>query len=64
MRERGGLEREHGEERVDSTMKEGRFQGSEGGQARRASLGEVEVGMSKWVDANPLQEDLHSLGFT
>ena len=27
---------------MDSTVKEGRFQEGEGGQARRASLGEVE----------------------
>ena len=39
-RERGS-EQEHGEEKVDSTVKEGRFQGSEGMQARRVSL-EVE----------------------
>ena len=38
-------EREHGEERVDSTMNEG-FQGGEGGQARRASLGDVEGNIS------------------
>ena len=44
-RERGS-EREHEEERVDSIVKEGRFQGGEGGQARRASLGEVEESMS------------------
>ena len=37
-RERGESKREHGEERVDSTVKDG--------QARRASLGEVEEGMS------------------
>ena len=36
--ERGGSEREHGVERVDSTVKEGRFQGGQG----RASLEEVE----------------------
>ena len=30
------IEREHGEERVDSTVNEGRFQGGKGGQARRA----------------------------
>ena len=36
---RRGSEREHGEERVDPTVKEGRFQGGKGGQARRASLG-------------------------
>ena len=41
-RERGGSEREHEEERVNSTVKEGRFYGGKGGQARRASLGEVE----------------------
>ena len=33
-------------ERVDFTVKEGRFQGSEGGQIRRASLGELEGSMS------------------
>ena len=37
---------EHGEERVDSTVNEGRFQGGKGGHARRASLGEVEGIMS------------------
>ena len=41
--ERGGSEQEHEEERVDSTVNEGRFQGGKGGQARRASLGEVET---------------------
>ena len=35
-----------GEERMDSTVKKGRFQESEGGQAKRASLGEVEGNMS------------------
>ena len=45
--ERGGSEREHGEERVDSTVKEGRFQGGQGGQASRASLEEVEGSMSR-----------------
>ena len=39
-------EREHGVESVDSTMNEGRFQGGQGGQATRASLGEVEGSMS------------------
>ena len=34
------------EERMDSTMKEGRFQGGKGGQARRASLEQVEGSMS------------------
>ena len=43
QREGGGSEREHGEERMDSTVKEGRFQG---GQARRASLEQVEGSMS------------------
>ena len=42
----GGSEREHGVERVDSTVKEGRFQGGKGGQARRAALEEVEGSMS------------------
>ena len=31
------------EERVNSTVKEGRFQEGETGQARKASLGEVEA---------------------
>ena len=33
-----GLEQEYGKERVDSTVKESRFQGGEGVQARRAFL--------------------------
>ena len=37
-REREGSEREHEEERVDSTVNKGGFQGEQGGQARRASL--------------------------
>ena len=49
-RERGGSERgserEHGEERVHSTVKEGRFQGGEGRKAKKASLGDVEGNMS------------------
>ena len=44
-REKGRLEREHEEERVDSTVKEGRLQG--GRQIRRASLGEVEGSMNE-----------------
>ena len=39
-------EREHGKERVNSTEKEGRFQRGKGGQAKRASLEEVEGNMS------------------
>ena len=38
---RWAREGDQSEERVDSTVNEGRFQGGEGGQARRASLGEV-----------------------
>ena len=57
-------EQEHGEERVDSTVNEGRFQGGKGGQARKASLGEVEESISRGVEAKALQEDLQSLGFT
>ena len=45
-RERGRSEQGHGEERVGSTVKEGRFQGEKGGQARRASLEQVEGTMS------------------
>ena len=33
-------------EKVDSTVKEGRFQQGEGGQARRASLGKLEGSMN------------------
>ena len=44
--ERGGSEREHGVERVDSTVNESRFQAGKGGQARRASLEEVEGSVS------------------
>ena len=45
-RKRGGSEREHEVERVDSTVNEGRFQGGQGGKARRTSLEEVEQSMS------------------
>ena len=45
-REREGSEREHGEERVDFTVKKGGFQGGKRGQARRASLEQVEGSMS------------------
>ena len=41
-RERGRSKREHEEEKEDSTVKEGEFQGGYGRQARRASLGQVE----------------------
>ena len=44
-RVRGRSEREHEEERVDFTAKEGRFQG-EGRKATRASLEQVEGSMS------------------
>ena len=43
---RGGSEREHEEVRVDSIVKEGRFQGGKGGQARRASQRDIEESMS------------------
>ena len=39
---KSGSELEHGKERVAFTVKESRFQEGKGGQARRASLGEVE----------------------
>ena len=45
-RKREESESEHGEEKLDSTLKECRFQGGEGGQVRRASLGEVKGSMS------------------
>ena len=49
---------------MDSTVKEGKFQGGERGKARRASLEQVEGSMSELVDAKALQENLQSLGFT
>ena len=49
---------------MDYTVNEGRFQGGQGGQARRDSLEEVEGGMSLRVDAKALQDDLQSLNFT
>ena len=45
-RERGGSEREHGVGRVDSTLKKGTCQGGKGGQARTASLEQVEGNMN------------------
>ena len=44
--EKGGSEREHGVEKVDSTVNEGRFQGGQGGKPRRASLEQIEGSMS------------------
>ena len=44
-RGRGGSRQEHGEEKVDSTVTKGRFQGGERGQ-KMTSLGEVEGSMS------------------
>ena len=49
---------------MDLTVKEGRFQGGQGGQATRASLEQVEGSMSGRVEAKALQDDLQSLGFT
>ena len=51
-------------ERVDSMVNKGRFQGGKGGQARRASLEQVEGSMSGRVDAKALWDNLQSLGFT
>ena len=39
--------RKHEEERVESTVKEGRFQGGKGGKAKRTSLEEVKGSMSE-----------------
>ena len=44
-RDRGRLAREHEEKGMDSTVKEGRFQGGERGKAKRISI-EVEGSMS------------------
>ena len=63
-RDRGGLERVHGEKRLGSAVNEGKFQGGKGGQAKRASLEEVEGCMIELVDAKTLQEDVQSLDFT
>ena len=61
---RGELEREHEEERGDSTVNEGRFQGGQGAQARRASLRRDRRRYERVSDAKALQDDLQSLGFT
>ena len=42
----GGSYREHGEERVNAAVKESRFQREEGGQTKRAFVGDVEGSMS------------------
>ena len=47
LAQKKGSDREQGEERVDSSVKEGRFQGGEGGKAKRTSLGKVERSISK-----------------
>ena len=48
-RERRGSEREDEEERMESTVKEGRFQKGEVEQAKKASLGEVEARADEWT---------------
>ena len=45
LAKKGGSEWEHGKESVNSTVKEDRFSGGEGGQAKRTSLGEFRVSM-------------------
>ena len=40
-------EKEHGEERVSCTMKEGRFQGGEGGKAKKTFLREIGESVSR-----------------
>ena len=62
--ERGRSEREHEEERVHFTAKKGRFQVGKGGQARRASLGEVEGSISGKVNEKSLQDNQKSLALT
>ena len=49
---------------MDSTVKKSSFQEGEGGQARRASQGEVGASMSGSLDAKAIQKDLQSIGFT
>ena len=46
------------------TVNKGRFQGGEGGHAKKTSLREVEENRREWVDATVLQEELECLGFT
>ena len=62
--ERERSEREQGEKRVESTVKEGEFQGGKAGQARRVFLREAEGSTSGWLDAKALQDNQQSLGFT
>ena len=45
-------------------MKEGRFQGGKGGQARRASLGRGRRKHERVSGPKALQDDLQSRGFT
>ena len=49
---------------MNSTVREGRFQGGKGRHTRRASLDEVEGSISRLVDAKALLDNLQSLGFT
>ena len=56
--------KEHGEEKVDSTVKEDRFRGGEKGQPKRTSLVEVEGSISERVNAKAIQDNLQSAGFT
>ena len=59
--EESQAQRKQGEERVDFTVKEGRFQRGEVQQAKMTSLGES---MSRWVDSKSFQAVLESLSFT
>ena len=61
-RERG-IGAEDGEERVNSAVKEGRFERGEGRQAKSTYL-VVAGSMNGGVDTKAFQEDLQNLGFT
>ena len=47
---------------MDSSVNKGKFQKAKGGQAKRASLEEVEGSMSRRMNAKACQEDLQCLG--
>ena len=51
-------------ESKESAVMKGGFHGREGGQAKETCLGEVAKSVKRYVDANLLQENLESLGFT
>ena len=59
-RERGGSEREHGVERVDSMVNKGRFQEGKGGQARRGGRNHERMSGSKSSPGRSAESWFHS----